>query len=146
MIVEKGRFAVIDTGKLTWEMAVITRSGRMKKTAFGDREPEEKTGFAKGDTTAEGRMKLYKSRDRRTRYVLRRGNLAFITAKEIEKAVGIAQFERSPNLKLDGNAYKVKYELNKASMLEYLNNLRKETVQTGTANLKSKSLRGKSCP
>jgi predicted NBD/HSP70 family sugar kinase len=31
MIVEKGRFVGIDIGKRTWEMAVITRSGRMKK-------------------------------------------------------------------------------------------------------------------
>jgi hypothetical protein len=38
MIVEKGRFVGIDIGKRTWETAVITRSGRMKKNAFGDSE------------------------------------------------------------------------------------------------------------
>jgi hypothetical protein len=35
--------------------------------------------------------------------------------------------ERTPNLKLKGNAYEGKYDLNKESMIEYLNNLRKET-------------------
>jgi hypothetical protein len=60
----------------------------MKKNAFGDSEPEEKTGFAKGETKAEGRMKLYKKLRPTDKVCFEAGNLAFIMAKEMEKAVG----------------------------------------------------------
>jgi DNA topoisomerase IA len=59
MVVEQGRSVGIDLGKRTWEMAIITRTGKFKTNERGDREPEEKTVFYKGVTTAEGRLKLY---------------------------------------------------------------------------------------
>jgi predicted NBD/HSP70 family sugar kinase len=42
MVVEQGRYVGIDLGKRTWEMAIITRSGKFRTNEQGDREPEEK--------------------------------------------------------------------------------------------------------
>ncbi|MDR1231674.1 MAG: hypothetical protein LBK61_09765, partial [Spirochaetaceae bacterium] len=58
-VVEKGRYVGIDLGKRTWEMAVVTRSGKFKVNGQGDAEPEEKVTRFSGRTTAEGRLKLY---------------------------------------------------------------------------------------
>jgi transposase len=88
MVVEQGRYVGIDLGKRTWEMAIITRTGKFKVTAQGDQEPEEKTVFFKGTTTAEGRMKLYEKLEAGDKVSLEAGNLAFIMAKELEKVVG----------------------------------------------------------
>jgi transposase len=88
MVVEQGRYVGIDLGKRTWEMAIITRTGKFKTTAEGDKEPEEKTVFFKGATTAEGRLKLYEKLEAGDKVSLEAGNLAFIMAKELEKGVG----------------------------------------------------------
>jgi transposase len=69
-------------------MAVITRSGKFKTNEQGDTEPEEKTARYKGSTAAEGRIKLYKLLRAGDKVCLEAGNLAFIIAKELEKAVG----------------------------------------------------------
>jgi hypothetical protein len=76
----KRRFVGIDLGKRTWTMAIITRTGKMVKNEWGEEEPEEKTVFYEGKTTAEGRIKLYgKLREgdkiARTKVRLRRGTL-----------------------------------------------------------------------
>jgi transposase len=52
------------------------------------RQDEEKTIFAKRETTADGRMKLYKKLRPTDKVCFEAGILAFIMAKEIEKAVG----------------------------------------------------------
>jgi transposase len=88
MVVEKGRYVGIDLGKRTWEMAIITRSGKFKVNEQGDAEPEEKTARYKGVTTAEGRIKLYKLLRAGDKVGLEAGNLAFLVAKELELAVG----------------------------------------------------------
>jgi transposase len=88
MVVEQGRYVGIDLGKRTWELAIITRSGKFKVTAQGDAEPEERTSRCKGTTTAEGRLKLYAQLRPGDKVALEAGNLAFIVAKELEKAVG----------------------------------------------------------
>jgi transposase len=88
MVVEQGRYVGIDLSKRTWEMAIITRTGKFKTTAQGDREPEEKTSRYKGTTTAEGRVKLYKQLRKGDKVAMEAGNLAFIMAKEVEKAAG----------------------------------------------------------
>jgi transposase len=88
MVVEKGRYVGIDLSKRTWEMAVITRSGKFKTNEQGDAEPEEKTARYHGVTTAEGRIKLYKLLEAGDKVALEAGNLAFIMAKELGKAVG----------------------------------------------------------
>ncbi|MDR3146479.1 MAG: hypothetical protein LBU21_09390, partial [Treponema sp.] len=59
MVGEQGRYVGIDIGKRTWEMVIITRSGKFRKNGQGDLEPEEKTSRYHGVTTAEGRLKLY---------------------------------------------------------------------------------------
>jgi hypothetical protein len=88
MVVEQGRYVGIDLGKRTWEMAIITRSGKFKMNAQGDAEVEEKMTRYKGTTTAEGRLKLYGKLEAGDKVALEAGNLAFIMAKEMEKAVG----------------------------------------------------------
>jgi transposase len=90
MIVEQGRYVGIDLGKQTWEMAIITRSGKFKTNERGDKEAEEKTKFYRGVTSAEGRVKLYGKLEAGDKVCLEAGNLAFIMAKELEKAVGCA--------------------------------------------------------
>jgi transposase len=88
MVVEKGRYVGIDLGKRTWEMAIVTRTGKFKVNAQGDMEPEEKTAFFKGTTSAEGRVKLYGKLEAGDKVALEAGNLAFIMTKELEKAAG----------------------------------------------------------
>jgi transposase len=88
MVVEKGRYVGIDLGKRTWEMAIVTRTGKFKVNMQGDREPEEKTARYKGSTNAEGRVKLYGKLEAGDKVALEAGNLAFIMAKEMGKAVG----------------------------------------------------------
>jgi transposase len=88
MVVEKGRYVGLDLGKRTWEMAIISRTGKVRTTAQGDAEPEEKTTFYKGKTTVEGRLALYGKLRAGDKVALEAGNLAFIMAKEMEKAVG----------------------------------------------------------
>jgi transposase len=88
MVVEHGRYVGIDLGKRTWEMAIITRSGKFRTNEQGDVEPEEKTARYHGTTTAEGRVKLYGKLEAGDKVALEAGNLAFIMAKELEKAVG----------------------------------------------------------
>jgi hypothetical protein len=53
------RYVGIDPGKRTREMAVISRSGKLKRNEQGDAEVEEKTKRYKGAAAAEGRLKLY---------------------------------------------------------------------------------------
>jgi transposase len=88
MVVEKGRYVGIDLGKRTWEMAIITRSGKIKVNEQGDGEPEEKTSRYHGKTTAEGRVQLYEKLEKGDKVALEAGNLTFIMAKELEKVVG----------------------------------------------------------
>jgi transposase len=87
---EKRRYVGIDLGKRKWEMAIVTRTGKVVKNAQGDLEPEEKTKLYKGVTTAEGRMKLYEKLEAGDKVAIEAGNLAFIVAKEIERGVGSA--------------------------------------------------------
>jgi transposase len=84
MIVEKGRYAGIDLGKRTWEMAVITRTGKLRK----DGGPVEKVMRFHGRTTAEGRLRLYSKLEAGDKVAFEAGNLAFIMAKEIGKTAG----------------------------------------------------------
>jgi transposase len=88
MVVEKGRYVGIDIGKRTWEMAIITRTGKFRTNEQGDVEPEEKTTRYSGRTSAEGRVKLYGKLEAGDKVALEAGNLAFIMAKEMGKAVG----------------------------------------------------------
>jgi transposase len=88
MVVEQGRYAGIDLGKRSWEMAVITRSGKCRRNEQGDLEPEERTTFHRGATTAEGRLKLYKLLKAGDKVAVETGNLAFLMAKEMDRAVG----------------------------------------------------------
>jgi transposase len=69
-------------------MAIVTRTGKYKVNAQGDAEPEERTVFSKGTTTAEGRLKLYGKLRQGDKVAFEAGNLAFIIAKELEQAVG----------------------------------------------------------
>jgi transposase len=69
-------------------MAIVERTGKVVKNAQGDLEPEEKVKFSQGVTTVEGRVKLYEKLKEADKVALEAGNLAFIMAKEIEKAVG----------------------------------------------------------
>jgi transposase len=68
-------------------MTIITRTGRMVKNEQGEEEAEEKSVFFKGTTTVAGRVKLYGKLREGDKIALEAGNLAFIVAKEIEKAV-----------------------------------------------------------
>jgi transposase len=88
MVVVKGRYVGIDLSKRTWEMAIVTRTGKYKINERGDAEPEERTVCYKGTTTGEGRVKLYGKLCVGDKVALEAGNLAFIMAKEMEKAVG----------------------------------------------------------
>jgi transposase len=88
MVVEQGRYVGIDLGKRSWEMAVITRSGKCRRNEQGDLEPEERTAFYRGTMTAEGRLKLYKLLKAGDKVVVETGNLAFLMAKELERAAG----------------------------------------------------------
>jgi hypothetical protein len=88
MSVAKGRYAGIDLGKRTREMAVITRNGKFKVNAQGDAELEEKTARYSGPATAEGRLKRYKLLEAGDKAALEAGNMAFIMAKEMEKIAG----------------------------------------------------------
>jgi len=54
---------------------------------------------------------------------------------EWERAARIVQFEHSPNIALDGNAYKGKYELNKESILDYLENTLRKAPPCATQPL-----------
>jgi transposase len=88
MKTEKRRFVGIDLGKRKWEMAIVTRTGKVVKNEMGEEEPEEKVKFYKGITTVEGRVKLYGKLEGGDKVALEAGNLAFIMAKELEQAVG----------------------------------------------------------
>jgi hypothetical protein len=68
-------------------MTIITRTGKAVKNEWGEEETEEKTVFSEGKTTADGRIKLYGKLQAGDKIALEAGNLAFIMAKEIEKAV-----------------------------------------------------------
>jgi hypothetical protein len=70
MAVQKGRYAGIDLGKRTWEMAIITRNGKFKTNEQGDAEPEEKVTRFSGRTAAEGRLKLYEKLEARDKVAL----------------------------------------------------------------------------
>lgn len=82
------RYVGIDLGKRTWVMRMVTRTGKLVKNAQGGEEPEEKVGQYQGKTTAEGRARLYQKLRPTDKVALEAGNLAFIMAKELEKAVG----------------------------------------------------------
>jgi hypothetical protein len=97
MVVEKGRYVGIDLGKRTWEMAIITRSGKFKTNEQGDAEPEEKTTRYSGRTTAEGRLQLYGKLEAGDKVALEAGNLAFIMAKELGKVVGCSVRALNPH-------------------------------------------------
>jgi hypothetical protein len=88
MVVEKRRYAGIDLGKHTREMAIITRNGKFKANGQGDAEPEEKVAQFSGTTAAEGRLKRYKLLEAGDKAALEAGNMAFIMAKEMEKIAG----------------------------------------------------------
>jgi transposase len=85
---EKRRYVGIDLGKRTWVMIIVTRTGKLVKNEKGEEEPEEKTGFHQGKTSAEGRAKLYQKLRKADKVALEAGNLAFLMAKEMEQAVG----------------------------------------------------------
>jgi transposase len=85
---EKRRYVGIDLGKRTWVMMMVTRTGKLVKNAHGEEEPEETVGQYQGKTSAEGRAKLYQKLKGTDKVALEAGNLAFILAKEMEKAVG----------------------------------------------------------
>jgi transposase len=91
MIVEKGRYVGIDLGKRTWEMAVITRTGKLRR----DGNPAEKVTRFHGRTAAEGRLGLYAKLEAGDKVALETGNLAFIMAKELGKTAGCTT--RVPN-------------------------------------------------
>jgi hypothetical protein len=75
-------------------MAIITWSGKCRKDerggggGRGDLEHEERTTFHRGWTATEGRLKLYKLLKAGDKVVVETGNLAFLMAKEMERAVG----------------------------------------------------------
>jgi hypothetical protein len=71
MIVEKGRYVGIDLGKRTWEMAVITRTGKLRR----DGGPVEKVTRFHERTTAEGRLRLYAKLEAGDKAALEAGNL-----------------------------------------------------------------------
>jgi transposase len=83
----KRRFVGIDLGKLSWTMAIITRTGKAVENEAGEAEAEERTVFFTGKTTVDGRLALYGRLKEGDKIALEAGNLAFIMAKEIEKAV-----------------------------------------------------------
>jgi hypothetical protein len=67
-------------------------------------------------------------------------------SEDLELAARIEEFAKSPDIILDGNKYLGKYELNKASILDYLKNtLRKEILHNpainGEIRLGSKGIR-----
>jgi hypothetical protein len=84
MRVEKGRYVGIDLDKRTWEMAVITRTGKL----WEDDGPVEKVTRFHGRTAAEGRLRLYAKLEAGDKVALEAGSLAFIMAKELGKTVG----------------------------------------------------------
>jgi transposase len=69
-----GRFVGIDLGKRTHNEAFVSKSGKVE--------------FSNGGTSAEGRQALYKKLRAEDTVALEAGNLAFIMAKEMEKAAG----------------------------------------------------------
>jgi hypothetical protein len=97
MAVAKGRYAGIDLGKRTWEMAIITRSGKFKVNRQGDAEPEEKVARFSGPAMAEGRLKLYEKLEAGDKAALEAGNMAFIMAKEMEKIAGCQERVLNPH-------------------------------------------------
>jgi predicted NBD/HSP70 family sugar kinase len=54
MVGENGRYVGIDISKRTREMAIITRTGKIKTTGRGEKKAEEKTVLYTGTTMAEG--------------------------------------------------------------------------------------------
>jgi hypothetical protein len=88
MVAEKGRYVWIDLSKRTWEMAIIRRTGKFKTNGQGDGEPEEETAVYNGSTTVGGRLKLYGKLGAGDKVALEAGNLVFIMAEELKKAVG----------------------------------------------------------
>ena len=97
MVVEQGRYVGIDLGKRSWEMAIITRTGKFRTNEQGDREPEETVSRYHGATTPEGRLALYGKLEAGDKVALEAGNLAFIIAKELEKAVGCRTVVLNPS-------------------------------------------------
>jgi hypothetical protein len=64
MVLEKGRYVGIDLSKRTWEMAIISRSGKLRTNEQGDMEPEEKTARYSRTTAEEGRVRVLNPTDK----------------------------------------------------------------------------------
>ena len=71
---EKRRYVGIDLGKREYTMAIIDRKGKMR--------------IHHGKTSDQGRQTLYKLLEKGDKVALEAGNLAFITAREIQERVG----------------------------------------------------------
>jgi len=71
---EKRRYVGIDLGKREYTMAIIGRNGKMS--------------VHQGKTSDQGRQALYRLLEKSDKVALEAGNLAFITAKEIQERVG----------------------------------------------------------
>jgi transposase len=70
----KRRYVGIDLGKREYTMAIIGRNGRMS--------------IHQGKTSDQGRQALYRVLERTDKVALEAGNLAFITAREIQERAG----------------------------------------------------------
>jgi transposase len=74
METEKRRYVGIDLGKREYTMAIINRNGKMS--------------IHQGKTSGHGRQALYRLLEKTDKVALEAGNLAFITAREIQERVG----------------------------------------------------------
>ena len=79
----KTRYVGIDLGKKTYEVAIVGKGG--------------KVGKSNGKTFPAARQALYKKLLPTDKVALEAGNLAFIIAKEIEKAVGCKVYVLNPS-------------------------------------------------
>jgi len=79
---EETRCVGIDLGKRTYEVAIVGKDGKVTKS--------------NGKTYVDGRQKLYKKLLPGDKVALEAGNMAFIMAKEIEKAVGCRVYVLNP--------------------------------------------------
>jgi transposase len=77
------RFVGIDLGKRTYEIAIVGKGG--------------KVAMSNGKTFVTGRQALYKKLQPGDKVALEAGNMAFIMAKEIEKAVGCRVYVLNPS-------------------------------------------------
>jgi transposase len=77
------RYVGIDLGKRTYEVAIVGENGKVIKS--------------NGKTFAAGRQALYKKLRLGDKVAIEAGNMAFIMAKEIERAVGCRVYVLNPS-------------------------------------------------